>query len=454
MESQLFQPREVRRGLFGLAFFLLFLVSFSAQPALAHNALVESTPANGAVLESAPTVWTLTYSKDVPLNSASAEIISASGVRTQLPTPTYGVSNKQVVFILPADLTGKVTGRWRLVGLDGHVVSARVSFSVVSSTTIPQTDANASATTTTVVDAQAIPDEFVDDSVPEPVRFGVRLFGYVAMLLFGGLLFSEIFLAKGVLRAPRAMETLILSTVVLIGAPLFQALVFLDDSQDVGVVGAFGHLFSLFNSEAGFMMFLRMVAGIVLLVTEVKIRRSQSNFATPLVIGVSAVYLFALSYAGHSRSMAWPLIGVPTGMVHTASVAVWLGGLAVFVLFVLPVVSAQEGFNAFRRFGDAAQYAVIVMVVSGVIQSLRLHGTFVTLITEGHGRWLLFKIVLVACMLKIGDINRQRVIKRLPQSEIALEKRMSLLRRASLTEIVNGGIVIAVSTVLATASFT
>ncbi|MFN5602483.1 MAG: copper resistance CopC/CopD family protein, partial [Acidimicrobiaceae bacterium] len=406
------------------------------------------------VLESAPTVWTLTYSKDVPLNSASAEIISASGVRTQLPTPTYGVSNKQVVFTLPADLTGKVTGRWRLVGLDGHVVSARVSFSVVSSTTIPQTDANASATTTTVVDAQAIPDEYVDDSVPEPVRFGVRLFGYVAMLLFGGLLFSEIFLAKGVLRAPRAMETLILSTVVLIGAPLFQALVFLDDSQDVGVVGAFGHLFSLFNSEAGFMMFLRMVAGITLFASAVKIQQSQSNFATPLVIGVSAVYLFALSYAGHSRSMAWPLLGVPTGMVHTASVAVWLGGLAVFVLFVLPVVSAQEGLNAFRRFGDAAQYAVIVMVVSGVIQSLRLHGTFVTLITEGHGRWLLFKVVLVVCMLKIGDINRQRVIKRLPQSEIALEKRLSLLRRASLTEIVNGGIVIAVSTVLATASFT
>jgi hypothetical protein len=57
-------------------------------------------------------------------------------------------------------------------------------------------------------------------------------------------------------------------------------------------------------------------------------------------------------------------------------------------------------------------------------------------------------------MLKIGDINRQRVIKRLPQSGIALEKRLSLLRRASLTEIVNGGIVIAVSTVLATASFT
>lgn len=201
------------------------------------------------------------------------------------------------------------------------------------------------------------------------------------------------------------------------------------------------------------MMFLRVVAGIVLLVTVVRIRRLQTNFATPLVIGVSAVYLFALSYAGHSRSMAWPLVGVPTGMIHTASVAVWLGGLAVFVLFVLPVVSTQEGFNAFRRFGDAAQIAVVTMIVTGLIQSLRLHGTFITLLTEGHGRWLLMKVVLVAVMLKIGDINRKRVIRRLPQTEIALEKRMSLLRRASLTEIANGGVVVAVSTVLATASF-
>lgn len=452
MERRFLQSREVRRGFVGFAFFVVFFVLSSVQPALAHNALVESNPSNGEVLASAPEKWILTFSKDVPLDSASAEIIASSGVRTQLTTPTHGVNNKQIVFILPAGLSGDVTGRWRLVGLDGHVVSARVSFSVAPSSTISQSDAEPSITTTTI--SQVVPDAFVDDSVPEPVRFGVRLLGYGAILLFGGLLFSEIFLAKGVLRAPRAMETLILVTVVLVGAPLFQSLVFLDDSQDVGVIGAFGHLFSLFNTEAGLMMFLRTLAGIVLFVAVVRIRRMQSDFATPLVIGLSAVYLFALSYAGHSRSMAWPLVGVPTGMIHTASVAVWLGGLAVFVLFVLPVVSAQEGLNAFRRFGDAAQYAVIVMVVTGVIQSLRLHGTFITLITEGHGRWLLFKIVLVACMLKIGDINRQRVMKRLPQSEIALEKRMSLLRRASLTEIVNGGVIIAVSTVLATASFT
>lgn len=439
-----------------LAGFLVVVLAqmFGVSPASAHNSLKESNPSNGAILSSAPSTWVLTFSKDVPLDSATAEIIVSSGVRTQLPTPTHGIDKKQVVFALPDGLTGDITGRWRLVGTDGHVISARVNFSVSTPTTTPQPGAGGSVTTSTIASTGESPGEFIDSSTPEVARFGVRLFGYAALVIFGGLLFSEMYLARGVLRAPRAMETLLLSTGVLIFAPLFQALVFLDDSQDVGLIGAFGHLFTLFESEAGFMMLLRTVAGVVLMIAVVRIRQARSEFATPLVLGTSAVYLLALSYAGHSRSMAWPLLGIPTGMVHTGSVAVWLGGLAVFVLFVLPVVSAQEGFDAFRRFGDAAQYAVIVMITSGVIQMLRLHGTFITLLTEGHGRWLLFKIVLVACMLKIGDINRKRVIKRLPQSEVALDRRLSLLRRASLTEIVNGGIVIAVSTVLATASFT
>lgn len=437
-----------------LAGFLVVLLAqmFGVSPASAHNSLNESNPSNGAILNSAPSTWVLTFSKDVPLGSASAEIVTSSGVRTQLPTPTHGTDKKQVVFALPDGLTGDITGRWRLVGSDGHVVSARVNFSITVAT-VPQSEGDESSVTTTTIASQILSKEFVDSYTPEIVRYLIRFLGYVAIVLFGGLLFAETYLAKGVLRAPRAMETLLVSSGVLALAPLIQALIFLDDSKDVGVLSALGHLTSLFDTSAGSMMFLRVCTGLLLLGLVVRIRQSQEGFSSPIVFGTAFVYLFALTFAGHSRSMAWPLLGVPTGIVHTASIAVWLGGLAVFVLFVLPVVHLQDGFDAFRRFGDAAQIAVVTMIVTGVIQSLRLHGTFITLLTEGHGRWLLMKIVLVAVMLKIGDINRQRVIRRLPQTEIALEKRMSLLRRASLTEVANGGIVIAVSTVLATASF-
>jgi hypothetical protein len=56
-------------------------------------------------------------------------------------------------------------------------------------------------------------------------------------------------------------------------------------------------------------------------------------------------------------------------------------------------------------------------------------------------------------MLKIGDINRRRLLRKLPTDEAAFAGRVALLRRASITEIVNGGLVMLVTAVLVSASF-
>lgn len=78
----------------GLLMALTF-AGFGAQPASAHNALDTSVPSAGAVLTEVPATWSLTFTKDVPLDSASAELVAASGVRTALPAPTYGVSKRK-----------------------------------------------------------------------------------------------------------------------------------------------------------------------------------------------------------------------------------------------------------------------------------------------------------------------------------------------------------------------
>lgn len=62
----------------------------------------------------------------MPLNSASAEIINADGVRTPLTNPTHGDSEKIVRFSLPENLSGIISGRWRLVSTDGHVMFAQM----------------------------------------------------------------------------------------------------------------------------------------------------------------------------------------------------------------------------------------------------------------------------------------------------------------------------------------
>jgi hypothetical protein len=324
----------------------------------------------------------------------------------------------------------------------------------------------ASVTTTTILAGPETEDaEISDATMPaevmtdgavtsETVRWGLRAFGYAALLIVGGLLFTELFVAQGVLGAARAREALLASGAMLTAVSLAQTLIFLDDSRDFGVASSAFHILEAFDTTAGSMYFVRFLTTAVLLVGIVRARQTASPvLITPPMLALSSAYLVSLAYTSHSRSMAWPVLGVPAGVIHTAATAAWLGGLIVFILFVIPSLQPSESFDAFRRFGDMAKYAVIAMLVTGVIQTLRLHGNLLTLFTQTHGRWLLLKLVLVALMLKIGDINRRRLLRKMPDNDEAFAGRVALLRRASITEIVNGGLVMVVTAFLVSSSF-
>jgi copper transport protein len=441
-----------------VGFFLLMFAGLGAQPALAHNALDASNPASGAILTESPTDWSLTFSKDVPLESASAEIVNADGVRTALPTARYGSSNKEIVFALPSGMSGAVTGRWRLVGVDGHVITARVNFSVSGSPVATTVVINPTIDTVVAIqDVQTAAVSVADNSekvAPESVRLAVRSFGYLALLLIGGMMVTELFVAAGVMSIPRARETVLVSAVMLALTPFVQLLIFLDDSQGFGVLGSVFHLLESFDTTAGSMMLFRsIVGGIISVGVFMGARRGVISLSGLPMLIAAGVYLISLGYVGHSRSMAWPVLGVAADVVHTGAAMAWLGGLAVFVFFVVPLGQAKESFESFRRFGDVARYAVIAIVVTGIIQTLRLHGSIITLFTQNHGRWLLLKLGLVVLMLKIGDINRRRLLRGLPADENAFENRVALLRRASFTEIANGALVMLVTAKLVTSSF-
>ena len=146
---------SVRRSIGVACLLTLAFAGFGAQPASAHNALSTSNPANGAVLTQSPATWSLTFTKDVPLDSATAEFIASNGVRTALPAPTYGANQKEILFALPPDLNGAITARWRLVGTDGHVVTERVSFTVNIASVAVESTTTTLAGATTSVDAVA-----------------------------------------------------------------------------------------------------------------------------------------------------------------------------------------------------------------------------------------------------------------------------------------------------------
>ena len=161
------------RSVFSVLVAVVALVlALGAGTAAAHNSLETSSPADGAVVNAGIDRWVLTFTKDVPVDTASAEIIGADGVRTKLAQPTNGASLREVVFVLPAGLSGEVTARWKLIGTDGHVVSARVRFTVevaASATTVPGTSPSAGPVTTEPVAPAA-----AADGLPRVRRADVR----------------------------------------------------------------------------------------------------------------------------------------------------------------------------------------------------------------------------------------------------------------------------------------
>ena len=447
----LFFPR-LFLGLFLSLFLGLF--AFGGSPALAHNAFVSSSPFDGETVESSPTQWSITFTKSVPLETFSGEIINGDGVRTQLTNAVHGASDNIVVATLPTALSGAITARWKLVSSDGHVVSGRVAFSVGATTTstLPAVTPSSLVPEMTVATAEEFSNA---TSVPETVRWSLRMLGYLAIVFLGGLIFAELFLAEGAMAAAAGRRLLLMSSAAITVVPILQGWIFLADVNGYSFFKAPLDTFDLFSSTPGSMMLTRALTGAAISYAAVVAWPQITNtIKERQAIGLIGVYLVTLAYTSHSRSQALPLLGIPVDVLHVAASAVWLGGLAVIALTVIPLVDPKNALLTYTRYGRYAQYAVITIVVTGVIQTLRLHGVSLSsLFGERHGQILLLKIVAVGLMLKVGDINRRRLLKNLPTEESSMTKRSTLLLRASYTELVCGVLVLVLTSALVTSSF-
>jgi len=163
---------------------------------------------------------------------------------------------------------------------------------------------------------------------------------------------------------------------------------------------------------------------------------------------LATLHLASLAYGGHSRTEALPWLGVPADILHTAGGAVWLGGLVAVIFAVAPAVSPAQGVVAFDRFGYAAERAVGVVAVTGIIQSLRLHGDIASLVTSWHGALLLLKIALVGIIIRHAAHNR-RVLARTRAMEVATPgSTRTVLVQAALTEAALGVAVVGITSIL------
>ena len=116
-------------GFTGIVGVILAAVLLAASPAAAHDELVESVPASGESLATAPETITLTFSADILEMGAEVIVVDAEGTNWVEGEPL--VEGTVVTATLAADmpLLG-YEARWRVVSSDGHPISGVVPFTV------------------------------------------------------------------------------------------------------------------------------------------------------------------------------------------------------------------------------------------------------------------------------------------------------------------------------------
>lgn len=113
-------------------------------PAFAHDALVSSSPPEGAVLDAMPDTIELTFSGELMELGAIVQVRDPEGVDHTLSDPEVAAAVVTVA-VDPAADDGSYAIVWRVVSSDGHPISGSVPFVVGAPTPVSQATDAASA---------------------------------------------------------------------------------------------------------------------------------------------------------------------------------------------------------------------------------------------------------------------------------------------------------------------
>lgn len=133
-------------------------------------------------------------------------------------------------------------------------------------------------------------------------------------------------------------------------------------------------------------------------------------------IGLGAIGLGLLriiGLTGHTSDARYSTLAAVADLVHLTAVSLWLGGLAVLLLAVLPRRRAAELATVVPRYSRLALGSVLTIITAGIVLAWQLLGGIGALVHTGYGQLLLAKIVLLAMILCAAWGSRAWIIHRL-----------------------------------------
>ena len=140
-------------------------------------------------------------------------------------------------------------------------------------------------------------------------------------------------------------------------------------------------------------------------------------------VGAGAVGLGLLrtnGMVGHALDAPRPLWAQLAGLVHLTGIVLWVGGLAVLLIGVLPRREPDELAHVVPRYSRLAMVSVALIVAGGLVLAWQVVGSVGAVLSTDYGHLLLVKLGIFALVLGIAQVSRHWVAHRL---DVAVESR-------------------------------
>jgi copper transport protein len=399
-----------------------------ASPASAHAILVSSDPAANSIVPAAPSQVVLTFTEPVTLIPGKIEVVAPDGSRADENQPSTS-GDKVIIPLKPNGIKGTYLVNYRVISADSHPVAQSIIYSVVTQSTPPTGDATVTNTSAAV-------------SVLFPV---VRFLGYAGLVLLTGAVLVLATLWPQRLSRDGAMR------VLWAGAGLIALSTVLEFVVEVAdVAGGFGSIAvadwqQVISSQFGGAHLLRLgvlVAALFLVRAVLSGRGWGADRILLAVLGVVGVGTWSVS--GHPSASSQPVLTTAVDMIHIASMSIWVGGLVMLALFLLPRARASELAAIVPVWSRWATWAVGALALTGVIQAVVEVGAIRPLYTTTYGWLVLVKAGLFGLVLLIG-LSSHRLVGAIEERAKGAATRLRTLVAA---EALGAAVVIGVASVL------
>jgi copper transport protein len=350
--------------------------------ALAHATLLQTTPANGAVLAKAPTAITVVFDDGVRVAKGNAVVDNDTQRSVVAGEPS--VHGRSLTVPLKPLADGAYSVRWSIVSEDGHREEGVLAFAVGEGSAAPHSVLGAS-----------VPLTWSD--------ILLRSLYYLGVLAGGGFAVFALLTWRIVGRAlQRPLAHLVFFALLL------------------AFLGGSGILHAA-PPGTRFALVMKIALTVSLAGGAAAALAPSLPQLLPVAYAAALALLAAPTLSGHALDRDQPrVLAVIVDLAHMTSAAVWFGGL-IAIVYAVPRATHDDATRraVVARFSTAALVSVIVLGASGITRALTELTAVSQLWSTSYGRALLVKTAIFVPLLGVGWLNRavlMRVFARLRRS--------------------------------------